>query len=177
MAEIGRLLTAMVTPFTAEGAVDYGQAGRLALALLETGSDGIVVAGTTGEAPTLTGAEKLALFTEMKRAVGGSGAVMAGTSTYNTAESVELTREAAKTGGDGFLLTSPYYNRPTHEGLFRHFEAIAPATSLPCILYNIPGRTGVNLAVETVVRLSRIPNIVGIKEASGDLKQVARIVE
>ena len=177
MVEIGRLLTAMVTPFTAEGAVDYAQAGRLALALLESGSDGVVAAGTTGEAPTLTGAEKLALFTEVKKAVGGGGAVMAGTSTYNTAESVELTREAAKTGVDGFLLTSPYYNRPTQEGLFRHFEAIAHATDLPCILYNIPGRTGVNLTVETVVRLSRIPNIVGIKEASGDLAQVARIVE
>lgn len=177
MAEIGRLLTAMVTPFTAEGAVDYAQAGRLALALLESGSDGVVVSGTTGEAPTLSGAEKLALFTEVKKAVAGSGAVIAGTSTYNTAESVELTREAAKTGVDGFLLTSPYYNRPTQEGLFRHFEAITRASGLPCILYNIPSRTGVNLAVETVTRLSRIPNIVGIKEASGDLKQVARIVE
>src|SRR3990170_1244302 len=177
MAEIGRLLTAMVTPFTAEGAVDYAQAGRLALALLETGSDGVVAAGTTGEAPTLTGAEKLALFSEVKKAVGGSAAVIAGTSTYNTAESVELTKEAAKTGVDGFLLTCPYYNRPTQEGLFRHFEAIARVTSLPCILYNIPGRTGVNMSVETVVRLSRVPNIVGIKEASGDLKQIARIVE
>src|SRR3990170_606636 len=176
MVEIGRLLTAMVTPFTAEGAVDYAQAGRLALALLESGSDGVVVAGTTGEAPTLTGAEKLALFSEVKKAVGGGGVVMAGTSTYNTAESVELTREAVKTGVDGFLLTTPYYNRPTQEGLFRHFEVIARTGGLPCILYNIPGRTGVNLAVETVVRLSRIPNIVGIKEASGDLKQVARIV-
>ena len=177
MAQIGRLLTAMVTPFTPEGAVDYAQAGRLALALLESGSDGVVVAGTTGEAPTLNTEEKLRLFTEVKRAVGGAGAVMAGTSSYNTAESVELSREAERTGVDGLLLTCPYYNKPTQEGIFRHFEAIARATSLPCILYNIPGRTSVNITPETIVRLSRIPNIVGVKEASGNLEQVAHIVE
>jgi 4-hydroxy-tetrahydrodipicolinate synthase len=177
MAQIGRLLTAMVTPFTPEGAVDYAQAGRLALALLESGSDGVVVSGTTGEAPTLTTEEKIRLFTDVKRAVGGAGAVVAGTSSYNTAESVELSQEAERTGVDGLLLTCPYYNKPTQEGLFRHFEAIARATSLPCILYNIPGRTSVNMTPETVVRLSRIPNIVGVKEASGNLEQVARIVE
>jgi 4-hydroxy-tetrahydrodipicolinate synthase len=167
----------MVTPFTPEGAVDYAQAGRLALALLESGSDGVVVAGTTGEAPTLTTEEKLRLFTDVKRAVGGAGAVMAGTSSYNTAESVELSQEAERTGVDGLLLTCPYYNKPTQEGIFRHFEAIARATSLPCILYNIPGRTSVNVTPETIVRLSRIPNIVGVKEASGNLEQVAHVVE
>ncbi len=177
MAQIGRLLTAMVTPFTPEGAVDYAQAGRLALALLESGSDGVVVVGTTGEAPTLTTEEKLRLFTDVKRAVGGAGAVIAGTSSYNTAESVELSQEAERTGVDGLLLTCPYYNKPTQEGIFRHFEAIARATSLPCILYNIPGRTSVNITPETIVRLSHIPNIVGVKEASGNLEQVARIVE
>jgi 4-hydroxy-tetrahydrodipicolinate synthase len=177
MAQIGRLLTAMVTPFTPEGAVDYAQAGRLALALLESGSDGVVASGTTGEAPTLTTEEKLRLFAEVKRAVGSAGAVIAGTSSYNTAESVELSREAEHTGVDGLLLTCPYYNKPTQEGIFRHFEAIARATSLPCILYNIPGRTSVNMTPETVVRLSRIPNIVGVKEASGNLEQVAHIVE
>jgi 4-hydroxy-tetrahydrodipicolinate synthase len=167
----------MVTPFTPEGAVDYAQAGRLALALLESGSDGVVVSGTTGEAPTLTTEEKLRLFGEVKRVVGGSGLVVAGTSSYNTAESVELSREAERAGVDGLLLTCPYYNKPTQEGIFRHFEAIARATSLPCILYNIPGRTAVNITADTMVRLSRVPNIVGVKEASGNLEQIATIVE
>ena len=174
--EIGRLLTAMVTPFDDEGRVDYAQAQRLALALLDSGSDGVVVAGTTGEAPTLSHEEKLKLFAEVKRAVDGRGAVIAGTGTYNTAESVELSREAERAGVDGLLLTVPYYSRPTQEGLYRHFEAIASATRLPCILYNIPGRTGLNMTAETTLRLSRVPNIVGIKEASGDLVQIARII-
>jgi 4-hydroxy-tetrahydrodipicolinate synthase len=177
MTQIGRLLTAMVTPFTPEGAVDYAQAGRLALALLESGSDGVVVSGTTGEAPTLTTEEKLRLFREVKQAVASSGVVFAGTSSYNTAESIELSREAERTGVDGLLLTCPYYNKPTQEGIFRHFEAIARATSLPCIIYNIPGRTSVNITAETMVRLSRVPNIVGVKEASGNLEQIATIVE
>lgn len=175
--ELGRLLTAMVTPFDEKGDVDYAQARRLAVALLDSGSDGVVVAGTTGEAPTLSHEEKVRLFAEVKSAVGSRGAVIAGTSTYNTAESVELTREAERAGADGLLLTAPYYNKPTQEGLFRHFEAIARATSLPCILYNIPGRTGVNVTAETTLRLARIPNIVGVKEASGDLVQMARIIE
>lgn len=177
MTEIGRLLTAMVTPFTPEGAVDYAQAGRLALALLESGSDGVVVAGTTGEAPTLTSEEKLRLFTEVKKAVGDAGAVIAGTSSYNTAESVELSQEAKSVGVDGLLLTCPYYNKPTQEGIFRHFEAIARATGMPCILYNIPGRTAVNITADTMLRLSRVPNIVGVKEASGNLEQAAQIIE
>jgi 4-hydroxy-tetrahydrodipicolinate synthase len=177
MTSIGRLLTAMVTPFTPEGAVDYAQAGRLALALLESGSDGVVLAGTTGEAPTLTTEEKLRLFSEVKQTIGSAGVVVAGTSSYNTAESVELSREAERASVDGLLLTCPYYNKPTQEGIFRHFEAIARATSLPCILYNIPGRTSVNTTADTMVRLSRIPNIVGVKEASGDLEQIATIVE
>jgi 4-hydroxy-tetrahydrodipicolinate synthase len=177
MAEIGRLLTAMVTPFTPEGEVDYAQAQRLAMALLSSGSDGVVVGGTTGEAPTLTTEEKLRLFAEIKRTVGDAGAVVAGTGNYSTAESIELSREAERLGVDGLLLTCPYYNKPTQEGLFRHFEAIAKATSLPCILYNIPGRTGVNMAAETTVRLSQIPTIVGVKEASGNLEQIARIVD
>lgn len=175
--ELGRLLTAMVTPFDDEGGVDYGQARRLALALLDSGSDGVVVAGTTGEAPTLSHEEKVKLFAEVKRAAGERGAVVAGTGTYNTAESVGLTREAERAGADGILLTTPYYNKPPQEGLFRHFEAIARATSLPCILYNIPGRTGVNVTAETVLRCARVPNIAGVKEASGDLVQMARIIE
>ncbi len=175
--EIGRLLTAMVTPFDDEGQVDYAQAKRLALALLDSGSDGLVVAGTTGEAPTLSHDEKLRLFREVKDAVDGRGAVIAGTGTYNTAESVELSREAERIGVDGLLLTTPYYSKPPQEGIYRHFETIARATSLPCILYNIPGRTGVNVTAETMLRLSRVPNILGVKEASGDLDQIARIIE
>src|SRR3972149_384981 len=167
MAQMGRLLTAMVPPFTPEGELDLAQAQRLAMALLNSGSDGVVVSGTTGEAPTLTTEEKLRLFAEVKRAVGDAGAVVAGTGNYNTAERAELSREAARVGVDGLLLTTPYYNKPTQEGIFRHFEAIAKATSLPCILYNIPGRTGVNVTAETTIRLSHIPTIAGVKEASG----------
>jgi 4-hydroxy-tetrahydrodipicolinate synthase len=174
--ELGRLLTAMVTPFDSEGKVDYEQAKRLALALLDSGSDGVVVAGTTGESPTLTHDEKLTLFREVKAAIGDRGSVVAGTGTYNTAESIELTREAEALGVDGALLTTPYYSKPPQEGLFRHFEAIAGATSLPCIIYNIPGRTAVNVTVETQARLAEIQNIVGVKESSGNLEQIADIV-
>lgn len=175
--EIGRLLTAMVTPFDSEGQVDYGLAKRLALALLESGSEGVVVAGTTGEAPTLSKEEKLRLFSEVKSAVGGRGAVVAGVGTYNTAESVAHAREAARTGVNGLLIATPYYSKPPQEGLFRHFEAVANAAQIPCIIYNIPGRTGINVTAETQVRIAQVPNIAGVKEASGDLDQIARIVE
>ncbi len=176
MVEIGRLLTAMVTPFTPEGAVDYDGAKRLALALLESGSDGVVVSGTTGESPTLSVEEKLRLFREVKAAVGDRGAVIAGTGNYSTAESIELSREAAQAGADGLLLVVPYYNKPPQEGLYRHFRAIAESTPLPCILYNVPTRTSLNMTAETVVRLSEVPNIAGVKEASGDLEQAGRII-
>lgn len=175
--EIGRLLTAMVTPFDSEGQVDYAVAKRLALALLDTGSDGVVVAGTTGEAPTLSQQEKLRLFSELKSAVGDRGAVVAGVGTYNTAESVEQAREAARTGVDGLLISTPYYSKPPQEGLFRHFEAVANAAGIPCIIYNIPGRTGINLTADTQLRIAQVPNIIGVKEASGDLDQIARIIE
>ena len=175
--EIGRLLTAIVTPFDDEGQVDYEQARRLARALLDSGSDGLVIAATTGEGPTLTNDEKLKLFAAVKEAVNGRAAVIAGTGTNNTAASIELSQETERSNVDGLLLTVPYYNRPTQDGLYRHFEAIARATRLPCILYNIPSRTGVNMTAETTLRLSRVPNIVGIKEASGDLAQIARIID
>src|SRR6266540_246474 len=175
--EIGRLLTAMVTPFDANGAVDYAQAKRLALALLESGNEGVVLAGTTGESPTLSHEEKMRLFSEVKAAVGSRGAVIAGTGTYNTAESVELSREAEQLGVDAVLLTCPYYSRPSQEGLYRHFETIAQAVSLPCVIYNIPSRTGVNMSAETQVHLSQIDNMLGVKEASGDLGQIAQILE
>lgn len=175
--ELGRVLTAMVTPFDREGEVDYAQAKRLALALLDAGSDGLVVAGTTGEAPTLAHDEKLALFREVKAAAGDRGAVIAGTGTNDTAASIALSQEAEAIGVDGLLLTTPYYSKPPQEGLFRHFQAIAAATSLPCIIYNIPGRTAVNVTAETQLRLAEIPNIAGVKEASGDLDQIATVIE
>ena len=175
--ELGRLLTAMVTPFDEEGKVDYEQAKRLALALLDSGSDGMVVTGTTGERSTLTDEEQLKLFAVVKEAVGGRGTVMAGTGGNCTRESVEVTREAERVGVDAVLLVVPYYNKPTQEGLFEHFKAIAEGTSLPCILYNVPSRTVTNLAADTVIRLSQVDNIVGIKEASANMEQVAKIID
>ena len=177
MAKFGRLLTAMVTPFDTEGKVDYSQAKKLAQALLDSGSDGIVVSGTTGECPTLSREEKLRLFAEVKSAVGKKVTIIAGTGSYNTAESCQLTKEAEKTGVDGCLLVVPYYNRPTQDGLFEHFKTIAQATNLPCILYNVPSRTVTNLAAETVLKLSHIDNIIGVKEASSNLDQIAKIIQ
>jgi 4-hydroxy-tetrahydrodipicolinate synthase len=177
MPEFGRLLTAMVTPFAADGSVDYAAAQQLALALIESGSEGLLIAGTTGEAPTLSHDEKLRLFAEVKEAVGTRGSVIAGTGTNNTAESVELTREADRAGADGILAVVPYYNKPTQEGIFRHFAAIAESTSRPLVLYNIAGRTCVNMTAETTIRLSQIENIAGVKEASGDFVQISNIVE
>jgi 4-hydroxy-tetrahydrodipicolinate synthase len=176
--ELGRLLTAMVTPMRPDGAVDYAQARRLARALVDSGSDGVVVCGTTGEAPTLRPEEKLRLWSEVKDELRGTeAAVIAGSGDNCTADSVELSLEAQRTGVDGLLLTAPYYNRPTQEGLYRHFAAIAEAVDLPQIYYNIPSRTGVNMGAELQLRLSRIGNIAGVKESSGDLKQIARVIE
>ena len=175
--ELGSLLTAMVTPFTRDGAVDYAQARRLALALLDSGSDGLVITGTTGEAPTLTIPEKIRLWGEVKDAVGDRAPVIAGSGDNCTADSVDLSREAERTGVDALLLTAPYYNKPTQEGLYRHFAAIASAVALPCIFYNIPGRTGVNMTAETQLRVSREGNVAGVKEASGDLAQIAAVIE
>lgn len=171
----GRLITAMVTPFSDDGEVDYKQAQTLARALLDSGSDGVVVSATTGEAPTLTHDEKLSLYRAVKEAVGNDGHVLAGTGVYSTRESVQLSREAQAAGVDGLLLVVPYYNRPTQEGIFRHFEAIAAAVDIPSVLYNIPSRTGRNMEPETVIRTASIPNIVGIKEASGSCDAVAKI--
>ena len=161
MVELGRLLTALVTPFDGSGRVDYEQAKRLARALLHSGSDGFVVGGTTGEASTLSDEEKLRLFADLKSAVGEEGAIVAGTGNNCTWDSIKLTKQAEEVGVDGVLLTVPYYNKPPQEGLYQHFKAIASSTHLPCILYNIPGRTGLNMAVETTVRLSQIDNIIG----------------
>ena len=177
MTEIGRLITAMVTPFDSEGKVDYDQAKRLANGLLDSGSDGVIVSGTTGESPTLTIEEKLRLYAEVKESVGGRGAVVAGTGNYSTAESIELSMEAEKQGIDGLLLVVPYYNKPPQEGLYRHFKAIAEHTNLPCIVYNVTSRTSLNMSHETTIRLSEIDNIVGVKEAGSDMDQIARIID
>jgi 4-hydroxy-tetrahydrodipicolinate synthase len=172
----GRLLTAMVTPFDAQGEVDYQLARKLALSLLDSGSDGIVVSGTTGESPALSREEKLRLFAETKSALGNRGIVVAGTGSYNTKEGQELTKEAEKIGVDACLLVVPYYNKPTQQGLWEHFKVIAQSTTLPCILYNVPSRTVTNLDADTVIKLSHIDNIVGVKEASGNLGQIAEII-
>ncbi|MBI2873091.1 MAG: 4-hydroxy-tetrahydrodipicolinate synthase [Chloroflexi bacterium] len=176
MGEIGRLLTAMITPFDSQGQVDYDQARRLAVALVDSGSDGLVVTGTTGESPALSHEEKVRLWREVKTAVGDRASVVAGAGTYSTAESIELAHEAESAGADGVLLVVPYYNKPPQEGLYQHFKAIAESTRLPCILYNVPSRTSLNMAAETTIRLSQVPNIVGVKEASGDLDQIAKII-
>ncbi len=176
MKKLGRLLTAMVTPFNEKGEVDYEQAKRLALALLNSGSDGVLVVGTTGESPTLIRQEELRLFSEVKSAVGERGAVIAGTGSNNTAEAIEATKEAERIGVDACLLVVPYYNKPTQEGLYQHFKTIAQSTNLPCILYNVPSRTVTNLSAETVIKLSQIDNIIGVKEASGNLGQISQII-
>ncbi len=176
MTEVGRLITAMITPMDEEGKVDYPQARRLANALLDSGSDGLVVSGTTGESPSLTNEEKLRLFAEVKEAIGDRGAVVAGTGNYNNAESIEMSREAEKVGADGLLLTVPYYNKPPQEGMYQHFKAIAESVSIPCMLYNVPSRTSINMTSQTTLRLAEIDNIVGVKEASSDLDQIARII-
>jgi len=177
MKKLGRLLTAMVTPFKENGEVDYEQAKKLALALLDSGNDGVVVAATTGEAPTLSWDEEMHLFAEVKSAVGGRGTVVAYTGSNSTAEAVEATKKAEKTGVDACLLVVPYYNKPTQEGLYQHFKTIAQSTSLPCIMYNVPARTVTSLSADTAVRLSKeVDNIIGVKEASGNLGQISKII-
>ena len=176
MKKLGRLLTAMVTPFNDEGMVDYEQAKKLALALLNSGSEGLVVVGTTGESPTLIREEELRLFTEVKSAVGKQGTVIAGTGSNSTAEAVEATKQAEKIGVDACLLVVPYYNKPTQEGLYQHFKTIAQVTNLPCILYNVPSRTVTSLSADTIIRLSHVDNIIGVKEASGNLGQISQII-
>jgi len=177
MTEIGRLITAMVTPFDEKGAVDYEQAKCLANALLDSGSDGLVITGTTGEGPTLSAEEKIRLYAEVKEAIGSRGAVIAGTTDNDTAKSIELSAEAESVGADALLLTVPAYNKPPQEGLYQHFKAIAESTSLPCVLYNVTSRTSLNMTDETTIRLSEIDNIVGVKEAGSDLNQITRIID
>ncbi|HHX87726.1 MAG TPA: 4-hydroxy-tetrahydrodipicolinate synthase [Firmicutes bacterium] len=172
---MGAVITAMVTPFDQEGKVDYQTAVELARYLSKNGSDAVILSGTTGESPTLTREEKLELFRQVVKEVGHEIKVIAGTGSNSTAAAIELTSEAAKAGADGILLVTPYYNKPTQEGLYKHFKLIASATDLPVILYNVPGRTGVNMTAATTLRLAEIDNIVAVKEASGDVEQAAAI--
>ena len=172
----GHVITAMVTPFTEDGRVDYGVAEKLAVHLLENGTDSIVVCGTTGESPTLTWQEEHDLFKVVKSAVGDKGKVIGGTGSNSTTEAIEATQKAAQLGLDGSLQVVPYYNKPPQAGLYQHFRAIAKACpDLPIMLYNVPGRTSCNLAPETVANLAQIENIVAIKEASGSLDQVNQV--
>ena len=172
----GRVVTAMVTPFDASGAVDLDLAGRLARHLVEQGSDGLLVCGTTGESPTLSWEEQLQLLSAVRQAVGSDAKVLAGTGSNCTAEAIEATREAAAAGADGALLVVPYYNKPPQDGLEAHFRAIAEAApDLPLMLYNIPGRTGCSIAPETVARLMDCPNVVRFKAASGTTEEVTAL--
>lgn len=172
----GRVLTAMVTPFAADGSVDLELAGRLADHLVRNGSQGLVICGTTGESPTLSWDEQHALFAAVREAVGGRAALVAGSGSNCTAEAEEATREAAALGADGALVVVPYYNKPPQAGLEAHFRAVAAAApELPLMLYNIPGRTSCSLAPETVARLLDLPNVVSFKAASGTTEEVSQL--
>ena len=176
MKDFGRVITAMVTPFHEDGSVNYEGAAELARHLVANGSDGLVVAGSTGEAATMTAEEKLKLFEVVLEAVGDRASVIAGTGSNDTMASVKFTQAAEKVGVHGALVVGPYYNKPTQEGFYQHFKTIAEATSLPIMLYNVPGRTASNIAPETVARLAEIPNIIAIKEASGNVEQATEII-
>jgi 4-hydroxy-tetrahydrodipicolinate synthase len=173
---LGEALTAIVTPFKTDGTIDFERFGELALHLVENGSDGIVVAGTTGESPTLTDDERLELFRVAVDTLSGRATVVAGTGTYSTAHSVHLTREAHELGVDAFLVVTPYYNRPPARGIVEHFRAIADVSDRPIVVYNIPSRVVVNLEPETIVELAEIPSVRAVKQANDDLAQARRIV-
>lgn len=176
MVHFGRVSTAMVTPFDHKGHIDFAKTTQLVNYLIENGTESLVVAGTTGESPTLSKEEKLALFGHVVKAANKRVPVIAGTGSNNTYASIELTKKAEQLGVDGIMVVAPYYNKPSQEGLYQHFKAVAEATTLPVMVYNIPGRTAVNILPETIIRLSKIPNIVAVKEASGDLNAMTRII-
>ncbi|MFE8699133.1 4-hydroxy-tetrahydrodipicolinate synthase [Cytobacillus sp. FJAT-54145] len=176
MVLFGRVSTAMVTPFDSKGHIDFAKTTQLINYLIDNGTDSLVVAGTTGESPTLTKEEKIALFQHVVKVVDKRVPVIAGTGSNNTYASIELTKKAEQIGVDAVMLVAPYYNKPNQEGLYQHFKAVAESTKLPVMVYNIPGRSVVNIAPETVIRLSDIENIVAVKEASGDLNAMATII-
>jgi 4-hydroxy-tetrahydrodipicolinate synthase len=172
---LGQILTAVVTPFAEDGSVNLDAFKRLCVHLVENGSDGVVVAGTTGEAPTLSDEERLDLFAAAIEVVGDRADVVAGTGTYSTAHSVHLTREAHKLGVDAFLVVTPYYNKPPVRGIVAHFEAIAAVTDKPIVVYNIPQRVVINLEPDTLAELAEIPNVQYVKQATTDLDQARRV--
>lgn len=173
----GRVLTAMVTPFTDGGDLDTSRILPLVDHLLDHGSDGLVVCGTTGEAPTLSIEEKRTVFSAVVRAVGGRAPIIAGAGTNDTKDAIELSQIALDAGADGLLLVTPYYNKPSQDGLYRHFRTIAEAVDLPIMLYNVPGRTAVNLEAVTCLRLAAdVPNIIAVKEAGGNMMQITDLV-
>lgn len=174
--KFGRLITAMVTPFNDQMEVDYQRAKELAEHLAANGSQSIVVAGTTGESPTLSVEEKEKLFQTVVQAVKGKASVIAGSGSNSTVQSIEITRRAEAAGVDGVMLVVPYYNKPPQEGLYLHFKKIAESTGLPVMLYNVPGRTSVNLSAQITIRLAQMDNVFAIKEASGDLEQISQII-
>jgi len=176
MIHFGRVSTAMVTPFDKKGHIDFAKTTQLINFLIENGTDSLVIAGTTGESPTLTKEEKLALFSHVVKVVNKRVPVIAGTGSNNTYASIELTKKAEQLGVDAIMVVAPYYNKPNQEGLYQHFKAVAEATSLPVMVYNIPGRSVVNILPETIIRLSKISNIVAVKEASGDLNAMTQII-
>lgn len=175
MYNLGRVLTAMVTPFTDNNEVDYQKAKNLAKYLVENGSDGIVVAGSTGESATLSKEEKVKLFAVVKEAVSDKAKVVAGTGTNNTATTIELSKEAEELGVDAVMLVVPYYNKPSQEGLYQHFKAVAEKINTPILLYNIPGRSVINLQPQTVAKLAQINNIIALKESAGNMDQVGEL--
>jgi len=174
---LGEVLTAVVTPFDGSGAVDHDRFRELAAFLVENGSDGLVVAGTTGEAPTLSDDERLELIATAVDAVGDRATVIAGTGTYSTAHSVHLTERAHELGVDGFLVVTPYYNKPPVRGIVEHFKAIADESDKPIVVYNIPGRVVLNLDTDTIAQLAEIPTVSAVKQANPDLEQARAIVE
>jgi 4-hydroxy-tetrahydrodipicolinate synthase len=172
----GSVVTAMVTPFREDFSLDPGRAEALADWLVDTGSNSLVVAGSTGESATLSDQEKLKLFEVLKKAVGGRARVIAGTGTYDTAHSIHLTKEAERAGADAVLVVTPYYNKPPQRGLVEHFTRIAQATSLPVIVYNIPGRTGLRIEHDTLLQLAEVENIVAVKDSTGDFEGLSRLL-
>ena len=173
----GEVLTATVTPFDAEGAIDYERYRELCAYLVDNGSDGVVVSGTTGEAPTLSDEERLELLRVALDAIGDRATVIAGTGTYSTAHSIHLTEQAHEAGAHGFLVVTPYYNKPPPRGIFEHFKAVAAASDRPLMVYNIPSRVVINIEAETMTELAEIPNVTAVKQANADLEQARKIIQ
>ncbi|MCM3214691.1 4-hydroxy-tetrahydrodipicolinate synthase [Niallia taxi] len=176
MGLFGRVSTAMITPFDAKGHIDFPKTTQIVNHLIANGTDSLVVAGTTGESPTLSKQEKIALFKHVVKVVEKRVPIIAGTGGNNTYDSIEMTKEAERAGVDAVMVVGPYYNKPNQEGLYQHVKAVADATSLPVMIYNIPGRSAVNIEPETIIRLSAVENIVAVKEASGNLNNITKII-